>query len=457
MVNGVSSLPPGAVAEATTDDLQPYMTNPVRFLWQRYRQYGRIFTAQLDRPTIFMVGPEANKFILHDRKDCFSSGQTWPQAVRSLLGEEALSFHDGESYLRLLQFVSPSAFAPDVLHGAFESLKVCVDTHSQRWATGKPLAFHTEVRGLVNEAMFRWMMGTPDQPAEMDELKALYKAMTFIPEPREKQARSQDLPWTRHRPSVEEWQAKLDARDTLHCYLMSVVASRRHHPRCDALSRMCQKKDKAGLGLTDREAVSQMLNLMSAGTDASSAIATWLLSAVARFPEVRAKLQAETDTVVGDEPLQWHHLSQLPYTMGVLKEVERMHPPALAPVRVVVKPCQFDGYDVPEGAMVRYATIISHFLPEVFAHPETFDPERFAPPREEDKRTPYSLVGFGGGSRHCLGKPFAKIFLQTLLVMLLQHYDWTVVADRELAPERRDHVLKAQLKMAFTTRAAAHR
>jgi cytochrome P450 len=217
---------------------------------------------------------------------------------------------------------------------------------------------------------------------------------------------------------------------------------------------MCQKTDKTGGGLTDREVVAQMLNLMSAGTDASSAIATWLLHAVARFPEVRAKLKAEIDPVVGDEPLRWHHLAQLPYLMCVLKEVERMHPPALAPARVVVQPFQFDGYDVPVGAMVRYATIICHFLPEVFAHPEAFDPERFAAPREEDKRTPYSLVGFGGGSRHCLGKPFAKIFLQTLLVMMLQHYDWSVVADRERSPERSDRALKTQLKMAFTTRAA---
>jgi cytochrome P450 len=113
---------------------------------------------------------------------------------------------------------------------------------------------------------------------------------------------------------------------------------------------------------------------------------------------------------------------------------------------------QFDGYDIPPGWLVRYATIISHFLPEVFAQPDTFDPERFAPPREEDKRTPYSLVGFGGGARHCLGKPFARIFLQTLLVIALQDYDWSVSVGQPVPLRGDDRTLKSQLTMAFAAR-----
>jgi cytochrome P450 len=428
------------------------MTDPIGFLWERYRQYGRIFTARLGQPTVFMVGPEANKCILHDHTDCLSVGQTWPPAVRSLLGDEALSFHDGDAYRRLLQIVSPAAFGSDTLHGAFESLQACVETYTQRWATGEPLAFFTAVRGLVNEAMFRWMLGTPDHPAEMQRLKELYKALTLAPEERRQHTRSQDLPWTRHRPSADEWQAKLAARDELRTYLQSVIAARRQHPTCDAISHMCQKQDKTARGLTDSEIVAQILNLMSAGTDALATTATWLFEAVAHYPAVRARLRAEIAAIVGHGPLTWQHLCRLPYALCVLKEVERMRPPALAPVRVVVKPLQFDGYDIPPGWLVRYATIISHFLPEVFAQPDTFDPERFAPPREEDKRTPYSLVGFGGGARHCLGKPFARIFLQTLLVIALQDYDWSVSVGQPVPLRGDDRTLKSQLTMAFAAR-----
>ena len=49
-------------------------------------------------------------------------------------------------------------------------------------------------------------------------------------------------------------------------------------------------------------------------------------------------------------------------------------------------------------------------LPEVFAQPAEYQPDRFAPPREEDKAVPYGFVGFGGGRHGCLGSNFA--FLQ---------------------------------------------
>lgn len=452
MINAVSCLPPGSTEIPSADELQSYMANPAAFLWKRYRRYGRIFTANLDKPTVFMVGPEANKFMLLDRQECFSSGQTWPQAVRCLLGNEALSFHDGEDYLRLLQIVSSSVFASDTLKDAFEALQVCVETYLQRWAAGGPIAFLTEVRSLVNEAMFQWMMGATDHPSQLERFKTLYKALTFIPEaPREK-TRSQDLPWTRHRPSADEWQAKLAARDELRSSLLSVIAQRRSRPTRDAISRMCQRQDKMGRGLTDSEIVAQVLNLMSAGTDASATTATWLFDAVAHHPDVREKLRTEIDAVIGPGPLVWQHLSQLPYLTCVLKEIERTRPPALAPVRIAVKPFHFDGYEVPQGWTVRYAVIISHFLPEVFARPDRFDPERFAPPREEDKRTPYSLVGFGAGPRHCLGKPFARIFFQTLIVMALRHYDWSVAMPQPVAAATPDRIAKHQLNMTFTAR-----
>jgi len=36
-------------------------------------------------------------------------------------------------------------------------------------------------------------------------------------------------------------------------------------------------------------------------------------------------------------------------------------------------------------------------LPEVFADPDKFDPDRFGPGREEHKASPYAYLGFGGG------------------------------------------------------------
>ena len=56
----------------------------------------------------------------------------------------------------------------------------------------------------------------------------------------------------------------------------------------------------------------------------------------------------------------------------------------------------------------------SHRLPQVFPRPDAFEPERWAPPREEDKAAPFSFIGFGGGRHGCMGSNFAYLQVRSL-------------------------------------------
>src|SRR5262249_52415627 len=98
---------------------------------------------------------------------------------------------------------------------------------------------------------------------------------------------------------------------------------------------------------------------------------------------------------------------------------------------------EFAGYQVPAGTPVRLALAASHRLPQVFADPETFDPDRFAPPREEDRRSPYALVTFGGGPRIWIGMNFANIEVKALAAHVLRTY--TIEPAASLAPLHAGH------------------
>jgi retinoid hydroxylase len=63
-------------------------------------------------------------------------------------------------------------------------------------------------------------------------------------------------------------------------------------------------------------------------------------------------------------------------------------------------------------------------LPELYT-----DRDRFAPPREEDKKHPLAIVGFGHGLHSCLGMEFAQMEMKIVFSTLLRHYDWTVKPD----------------------------
>src|SRR5439155_6142240 len=96
--------------------------------------------------------------------------------------------------------------------------------------------------------------------------------------------------------------------------------------------------------------------------------------------------------------------------------------PVINVPRGVVRDFEFAGYSVPAGTQVRLALAAGHRLPHVFANPEAFDPDRFLPPREEDRRQPYALVTFGGGPRVCIGINFAQVEVKTLVAHVLPRY-----------------------------------
>ena len=102
----------------------------------------------------------------------------------------------------------------------------------------------------------------------------------------------------------------------------------------------------------------------------------------------------------------------------VVEETLRKYPPAWVGPRRAREPFEFDGHAVPARAFVNYCSWASHHLPDVFAEPEEFRPERFTP--EARAALPKgAYVPFGGGSRTCIGMRFGQLEVRTIASMLL--------------------------------------
>jgi cytochrome P450 len=123
----------------------------------------------------------------------------------------------------------------------------------------------------------------------------------------------------------------------------------------------------------------------------------------------------------------------MPYLDMVMDETLRLYPPAWIGPRRAVREFEFAGQTVPAEAYVNYCSWASQRLPEVFADPEAFMPERFEPERKAAlPRGAY--VPFGGGRRICIGKRFGQTEVKLVAAMLLSRYRL------ELLPGRRMHV-----------------
>lgn len=87
----------------------------------------------------------------------------------------------------------------------------------------------------------------------------------------------------------------------------------------------------------------------------------------------------------------------------------------------------FHGYRIPADTLVFYSMAASHLIASIFVNPTTFDPDRCASPREEHKKVPYALVGFGSGPRICIGTNFANVEIKAMVSQLLRRYQFELV------------------------------
>jgi cytochrome P450 len=149
------------------------------------------------------------------------------------------------------------------------------------------------------------------------------------------------------------------------------------------------------------------------------------------WPAYRARIEQELATLPADDDPEWARtLQSLPVLDLFVREVGRLYSPVLNLPRGVVQDFEFDGHRVPAGTGVRLALAAGHRLRTVFEHPEHFDPDRFASPREEDKRTPYGLISFGAGPRTCIGINVAQIETKTLIAYALRACQFGPVPDQ---------------------------
>jgi cytochrome P450 len=203
--------------------------------------------------------------------------------------------------------------------------------------------------------------------------------------------------------------------------------------RGDLLSMLLLAEDEEGDGgrLTDEQARDQSMTLLIAGHDTTAAGLTWLFYCVARQPQAAALVQQELDAVLGGREPTANDLPSLSYTERVVKETLRLYPPAIAVfMRQALADVEIAGYTLPRNSLVQMFPYICQRDPRWFAKPQTFDPDRFLPERQQTL-PPFAYFPFGGGPRVCIGNTFAMMEMTLVAATLLQQLNVELAAGQE--------------------------
>lgn len=412
-------LPPGRNGLPFVGETLAFIFDP-DFAEKRANRYGAIFrTNILGQPTVVMSGPEANKLILSTHFEHFSWREGWPANFRELLGE-SLFLQDGAEHRRNRKLLMP-AFHGAALQNYFVTMEAIATRHLETCADLGDYTWLPLLKEMTFEIASVLLVGGESGP-ETSRLSEIFTALT------------QGLFAFPIRLPFTTYGKALKARDQLLKHIEQAIASRRQNPRNDALGLLLQSRDEDGNALSDAEIKVQALLMLFAGHETTTSMLISAAMALAQNPKVLA--QARQEQAQFSEPLDFEQLKQMPYLSQILKEVERLYPPVAGGFRGVVKPFEFGGYHIPAGWKVLYQVKPTHRSGEIYSNPDVFDPDRFSPERNEYKNAEFSLVGFGGGARVCLGLAFAQLEMKIFLALLLRSYDWELLPGQDLSLDR---------------------
>ena len=202
----------------------------------------------------------------------------------------------------------------------------------------------------------------------------------------------------------------------LDAYLHEIVRNRRKRaPKPDMLQHLIDA------GLDDDRIRDQMLTMLIAGHDTSTALLAWAFHLLGTDPDVMHRLTHEVREALGQQPPASTGGWQPPLLDHVIKETLRLYPPIHLGNRMVQEDMEFEGQQVPAGERMFYSIYLTHRDEEYWEEAQSFCPERFAGGR---KTPPFAYVPFGGGPRSCIGAAFGQAEARLVLGRLLQTHNF---------------------------------
>ena len=386
-----------------------FLRDPAGALAALHDEFGSVARARLGPlHVVQLVGPEANRWLMTSGSDRVQSGPIWSEVLPFY--RSSLLATDGEPHRRS-RTVMAGAFRPDRVQAYASAIADEVARHANSWRA--QVDVYPAMQRLALAIAARTLFGF-DLGADLERFlrwnAPMARMILTIPGHRIPLTRR----WRGHRAQGRMWDLMIE-----------LIAKRRHRGLADdALSTLIGAHDA---GRIDRDALLvHAFTLLAAGHETSAAFLTFAVAVVAARPDLRRRLEAECEAAARIDQVR-----PSSFMVSLLREVERCYPPTPYVARRALVDLAFAGFRIPRGTTLLGAMRLAHLSPQCFRDPMRFDPDRFAPPRDEHKQ-PFALSGFGGGPHMCLGIHFAQLEAAIVLHTLLRSYELRLVSGTDL-------------------------
>lgn len=400
---------PGGTGMPFFGHLYWFLKDVHSWLDKQYAKHGPVFRFKGPMgESVFLLGPEANQLVFQNEDKLFSNFLAWDIIFNTLFDNNLLErdFANHKAHRRILQ----SAFKRQAIEGHIDIMNPLLRDGIAAWPKGEPIRAMDHLKQLLLETGSAVFLGVENP----EESKPLNQAFADIVAATADPLRRKEI-W------FSPYAKGLRANKLLSDYIARQLPERRIKEGRDLFSQFCHLRDADGKPFTDSEIRDHVIFLLFAAHDTTTSALSAILFALADNPQWQETLREEMFGLGKDE-IAFDDIAELQKTGWTIKEALRMYPALVVMPRFVLEDFEFQGHRIPANTAVTVSALFTHYMPEYWTDPTTFDPMRFAPDRAEDKGHLFQYIPFGGGAHKCLGMHFAEVQSKMFLFHLLKNF-----------------------------------
>ena len=422
--------------DMTTLDGLPLLGNLLDFRNDRLALYARAAEAgpfvrfRLGRLPLYVItDAELVLDLLVDNADSTQKGRGVNLFMKPLMGEGLLSA-EGATHRNPRKLLAP-AFAPKRTAKYGETMVEETQIQVATWRDGDRIDVSEQMMqmtlAIAGKTLFSADIRNEAEQVDRGLTLAMRALVASLTSPLQ-------LPYEVPLPRHQQMKKAVTLLDEI-VYRLIADGRRNGTDRGDVMSILLLARDETdGTGLDDKQVRDEVMTLLLAGHETTANTLAWTMYELGRNPAITARLEAEIDGVLGGRPPTVEDLANLPYSLQVIEEAMRLHPPAYATAREAHRELELGGKKFPAHSIFIANILGIHHRPDYFPDPLVFNPDRMTVAAKKS-RPRGQYLPFGAGPRVCIGSHFALMEAHLCLVTMAQQVRLVPVSDAVVQAE----------------------
>ena len=384
---------------------------------RRYARYGPLsWSGMLGTKMVTAFGPDAIEAIAANRDRAFGNAGFYDYLIGRFF-RRGVMLLDSEEHLyhrRIMQ----QAFTRPRLNSYLAAMNARIAHGLAHWQPSPRFLIYTATKKLTLDVGTYVFVGST-AGAESDRISEAFVAAVHG-----------GMAIVRAEIPGGAWARGLRGRRLLEEYFLGQIPAKRAADGEDLFSVLCHAESEDGHRFSDDDIVNHMIFTLMAAHDTSTITVAMMAYQLGKHIDWQERVRAES-RALGRPAIDFDDLEHLPALDLVMKETLRFNAPVGGLFRETVKDTELLGHYIPARTRVLAGIYPTQRMEPWWRDPDTFDPNRFAEPRREDKSHRYAWAPFGGGAHKCIGLHFGSMEVKAIMHQLLLRYQWTTAAGYE--------------------------